>query len=430
MKVRNREPVFLDIVQLHADGYGLTADAKSAVFGALPGERVQAQPFTKKHKRIFHKTIAVVTPSPDRVVPVCSAADICGGCKLQHMNPATQLVHKQQALVDALGGCVPDRLLPPLCGPASRYRSKARLGVKFVAAKGRVLVGFREKMSPFIAEIDVCEVLADPVGGMIPAITALIDSLEARARIPQIEVAVGAGVGALVLRHLDPLCDADLARIGEFAELEPVHIYLQPGGPGTAVKAFPAAGEERMYYSLPNYGLEFAFHPMDFTQVNQSINRDMVDCALGLLQLQSTDEVADLFCGIGNFTLPAARIAARVKGMESDALAVARGRENALRNGIENCEFVVTDLFAPDLELNLDGTNKVILDPPRSGAAAVCEKLATNKVERVVYVSCNPMTLARDAQTLVDNGYRLDAAGVIDMFPHTTHIESIACFLR
>lgn len=419
----------LDVKRLHADGYGVSADGASAVFGALPGERVLAEPFTKRKRQVFHRTIDVEKASPDRVTPICSAAHICGGCSLQHLDPSAQLARKQNSLLEVLDECVPQRLLPPLVGPVSRYRSKARLGVKYVTAKGRALVGFREKLSPFIAEIETCEVLSDPLSEMIPAISGLIDSMAARARIPQIEVAAAGGIAALVLRHLDALLPPDLARLEAFARTNPVHIYLQPGGPETVTRFFPKAGEERLYYALPKYDLTLAFHPLDFTQVNQVINRDMIDLAIELLALAPADRVADLFCGIGNFSLPLARKAVRVMGIEGSAVAVQRARENARRNEISNCDFVTGDLFAKSLELALDGVNKVLIDPPRSGAAAVCETLANHKVERVVYVSCNPMTLARDTKTLVQSGYRLEAAGVIDMFPHTSHVESIACFV-
>lgn len=428
--MRNREPVTLEVIGLHADGYGVTADGKSAVIGALPGETVVAAPFTRRKRMLFHRTLSVEIPSPDRVLPICSAASICGGCSLQHLDPRVQVARKQQALLDELAECAPAEVLPPLCGPVSRYRSKARLGVRFVNAKERTLVGFREKMSPFVAEIETCEVLADPVGDMIPDISALVDGMDARTRIPQIEVAASDGIAALVIRHLDPLGTDDLARLEAFAGNHPVHIYLQSGGPETAARFFPTVGEERLTYTLPVHDIEMTFHPLDFTQVNQAINREMIDRAIALLEARPEDSVGDLFCGIGNFSLPLARRVGRVKGFEGATSAVERARENAARNAIDNCEFEVADLFANPLETDLSGLNKVLIDPPRSGAATVCEKLATDKVERVVYVSCNPVTLARDAKVLVNGGYQLKAAGVIDMFPHTTHTESIACFVR
>lgn len=426
----NRDPVTVDIVRLHADGYGLSADGKYAVFGALPGERVVVEPFTRRKRRIFSRTLSVESAAGSRVTPICEFAGVCGGCNLQHLDPSFQLERKQKFLVDTLAGNVPGQVMAPLIGPVSAYRTKARLGVKFVEKKGRVLVGFREKMSPYIAEISRCEVLAPPLGDMIPDLEALIGSLDARARIPQIEVATSGGQAAMVFRHLDPLSSADLGLLERFSRDHDIQVYLQPGGPDSVTRLAPSGGEERLYYALPAYDLTFAFHPLDFTQINQSINRDMVALALRLLELAPSDHVADFFCGIGNFTLPIARKAASVIGVEGSASAVARGYENARRNGIENCRFLVQDLFARDLEFDLSGTNKVLLDPPRSGAEVVCEKLASSNVERVVYVSCNPVTLARDARTLVRGGFRPETTGVIDMFPHTAHVESIACFLR
>ncbi|HKI75321.1 MAG TPA: 23S rRNA (uracil(1939)-C(5))-methyltransferase RlmD [Pseudomonadales bacterium] len=426
----NRDPVTIDVVDLHADGYGVAGDGKFGIFGALPGERVVAAPFTRRKRKTFARTLEVELASADRVNPICSSAGLCGGCSLQHMSPQAQLMRKQKTLLDALGDCRPRDVMSPLMGPVSGYRTKARLGVKLVEKKGKVLVGFREKMSPYIAEIESCEVLAEPVGELIPGLSSLIASLDARSRIPQIEVAIGDDRAALIFRHLDPLTDADMARFWTFADETGLHVYLQAGGPDSTLLAFPKDAEPCLHYSLPDQGLTYKFHPLDFTQINQAINRKLVNRVLELISPASTDRIADLFCGIGNFTLPLAQVAASVVGVEGVPTAVERARENAVRNGIENCLFSVADLFASDLDFDLSDTNKVLLDPPRSGAAAVCEKLASGNVERVVYVSCNPVTLARDAKSLVEKGFALETTGVVDMFPHTTHVESIACFLR
>lgn len=431
--MRPQDPVQVEIAELNKDGYGEDREHQLAVFGALPGEMVTARPFTRKRRKLYAKAIAVEHPSSDRVVPMCPAADYCGGCSFQHLDPGRQILFKQEQLLAALGTCQPASLFPPMTGPVRNYRTKARLGVKFVEKKGRVLVGFREKMAPFIAEIDRCDVLAEPLDSLIPDLAALIGALDARSSIPQIEAAVAEDKTALVFRHLQDLADADLARLREFGAEFGVDMYLQPKGPDSTHRIFAVAGPddstERLHYTLPAHELRYEFHPLDFTQVNQPINRSLVDLAIGELQLTSDDRVLDLFCGIGNFSLPVAKRCLAVLGVEGAGSCVQRARANASANGIDNCAFLEADLFEPGAHFhpNFKG-NKVLLDPPRSGALEVCKTLASNKVERVVYVSCNPLTLARDAQMLVESGYRLDKAGVIDMFPHTTHVESIACF--
>jgi len=428
--VRKSDPVVVDVVDLHADGSGVTGDPHLVVFGALPGETVMARPFSRRRRKTFAQAVSVVTRSPARVQPICSAAGVCGGCSFQHLEASGQVALKERRLFDALGESAPDVKIDPLMGPVSGYRSKARLGVKFVAKKGRVLVGFREQMSPYIAEIDRCEVLAEPIGSLVPQIALLVQSLDARARIPQIEVAVGEDAAALVFRHLDPLTDADVAKLRDFASAQGLSVHLQPGGPDTTFRLFPGEGTDLMTYRLPRFDLTFHFHPLDFIQINQAINRDLVDLAIELLDPKDGDRVLDLFCGIGNFSLAIAGRAARVTGVEASAGSVERARHNARLNDVDNVTFVTDDLFRENVEFPPVGAGKVLLDPPRSGAWEVCKRLASSDVERVVYVSCNPVTLARDAQVLLENGYRFDKAGVIDMFPHTTHVESIACFSR
>lgn len=430
--MRDKGPVTVDIVDLSVDGYGDAEDSHIAVFGALPGERVVARPFTRKRKKLYARTISVERASADRVEPICGAAGYCGGCSLQHLDTAAQLRFKRSRLRDLLAGGEPREWLPPLTGPVREYRTKARLGVRYVEKKGRLLVGFREKMSPYIAEIDQCEVLARPLGGLIPSLSRLIGSMDACTRIPQIEVAVGEEGAALVFRHLDPLGDADLARLEAFSAEHGIATYLQPGNPASVTKLSPRDGMERLHYSLPAFDLTFEFHPLDFTQVNQTINEKLVDLSLALLEPARHERILDLFCGIGNFSLPLARRASEVVGIELAESSVARARDNARHNHIDNCTFITGDLTGDSSQWKWPrGTfDKALLDPPRSGAMDVCEKLASHKVKRVVYVSCNPVTLARDARVLVESGYRLDKAGVVDMFPHTTHVESIACFLR
>jgi len=429
--LKNYDPVTIAVTKLHPDGYGLSEDGRQAVIGALAGEVLEAVPWARKQKKHYFKIRTVHTAAPTRVEPACAAANHCGGCSFQHLEPHAQILFKQQQLIDALGDTQPATLLEPMMGPLFDYRSKARLGVKFVEKKGRVLVGFREKMKPYVAEIDTCKVLKKSVGENLAALAAAVSDLCDPRSVPQIEVAAGDTETALVIRHLEDLTDDDLLRLKQLGEEFAFSIYLQPGNESTVHKLYPDDGYERLIYTLPEYDLSYAFHPLDFTQVNQFINQKMIRQALQLLDLQPTDHVLDSFCGIGNFSLPLARVAAQVTGIELSQASVLRGAENAQRNGLSNVSFVASDLFAEDCEIpEFQSFNKILLDPPRSGALEVCKKLATHKAERVVYVSCNPTTLGRDSAILVAGGYRFESAGVIDMFPHTTHVESIACFTR
>jgi 23S rRNA (uracil1939-C5)-methyltransferase len=320
--------------------------------------------------------------------------------------------------------------LPPLVDQSYNYRAKARLGVKYVDKKGRVLVGFREKMKPFIAEIDACPVLREPVAQLIEPLAKLIERLSSPKSIPQIEVAMGDSDCALIFRHLEELSDQDRVQFCEFGEEYDVHIYLQPGKLTSVHKIFPDDGLERLHYSI-NDNVKMSFHPMDFTQVNPRLNLKMIDLAQTLLEVDKEDRILDAFCGIGNFSLPLAEKVGTVLGLENSEASVERARENAVLNHIDNARFEVLDLFLEGNPLmDLDSVNKVLLDPPRTGALELCKKLASSKVERVVYVSCNPNTLARDAKILVENGYKLRRLGIIDMFPHTAHVESIALLTR
>ena len=425
------EPVNTKIVGLHKDGYGITEDPKLCVHGALAGEEVTALPFTRKKQKIFAKTTAVLEASVDRCVPMCPVAADCGGCSLQHYDPQAQIEHKQTFLVDTLADTQPASYFPPLTGTVSHYRAKGRLGVKYVDKKERVLVGFREKLKPYITETTNCFVLRKPVSDLLEPLARLIESLSDPRTLPQIEVAIGDANAALVFRHLNELDDNDLERLKAFGAAHELHVYLQPGNLETVHKLWPADGIERLQYALPDFDLTFDFHPMDFTQINPEINRKMVAKAIEYLDVNDADCVFDAFCGIGNFSLAMARRAKHVIGIEASIPSVERAKSNAVKNSLHNTEFYVADLFAegPDMPA-LQQANKVLLDPHRSGAFEVCKKLASSKVERVVYVSCNPETLARDAEILVAGGYQFDGAGVIDMFPHTTHVESIACFSK
>ena len=377
----------------------------------------------------------MLEPSPLRAEPRCAHAGICGGCSLQHMDPSAQIRMKQEILEEVLqtvGKLRPERWLEPLAaGHCWGYRRKARLGVRFVAKKGRTLVGFRERGTSYIAELSRCEILHPVVGERLQSIGALLDGLSIRERVPQIEMAMGDGPCVLVFRVLDPPTDADLARLQSFADAEGLRIYLQEGGAET-IRPLPGQAVD-LHYSLPDHNVRVYFQPTDFTQVNLELNRAMVERALDLLDPGPDERVLDLFCGLGNFTLPIARQAAEVVGVEGDEGLVARARANAERNGIANAVFHAADLYREqDLApWKREPFHKALLDPPRSGALQVLDLLSAMGVERILYVSCYPSTLARDADRLVNgHGYRLLAAGAMDMFPHTAHLESMAVFER
>ena len=441
-KRRNRKfiptsPVTAQIESFAHDLRGVTHVNGKAVFvdGALPGEEVEFV-YTDIRRDFAEARIErVITPAPNRIEPRCPHFGVCGGCSLQHLDEAEQINIKQNLLMEQfrrIGKVEPAEIWPPLTGPHWGYRHKARLGVKWVAKKGKVLVGFREKASSFLAELETCLVLHPKVGERLQDLSALIESLSIRDQIPQIEVAVGDERAALVFRVLQEPSNDDLANLRDFAQRFGFDIYLQPKGPDSIVALWPEH-PLLLGYALPEAGVEFQFQPTDFTQVNVEINRKMVERVLETLDPQANDEILDLFCGIGNFTLPLARKAAHVMGVEGGVEAVARARQNALDNGLTNVTFHVTDLTQEQ-----DSTlwanrryDKVLLDPSRAGAMEILAYAKKWDASRIVYVSCNPSTLARDAGILVNElGYRLVRAGVMDMFPNTTHVESIALFER
>lgn len=427
-------PETVEIGSLAHDGRGVARIGGKTVFvdGALPGETVVVQRMRRHRRYDEAATLEVLAPSADRVEPRCAHYGECGGCALQHMAGERQLEAKRGQVAEQLrriGGVEPATWLEPLRGPQWGYRRRARLGVKFVKRKGRVLVGFRERASPFVADVRRCEVLAEPVGGMVGELAQLIDGLSIRDRLPQIEVAVAGPVTALVLRVLDAPSGEDLGRLRGFARERGVEFYLQPGGLDTVAPLDPPGTP--LVYSLPGFDVAVEFGPTDFIQVNGPLNELAVAHAVGLLGPAPEHEVLDLFCGLGNFTLPLARRAARVTGVEGDAVLVARARVNAGRNGVGNAEFHVADLATDPRGAAWAArhVDRVLLDPPRAGAAAVLPLIGALRPARVVYVSCHPGSLARDAGQLVSaHGFRLAAAGVMDMFPHTAHVESIAVF--
>ncbi|MEX0951940.1 MAG: 23S rRNA (uracil(1939)-C(5))-methyltransferase RlmD [Gammaproteobacteria bacterium] len=439
-------PLFeVSIESLSPEGRGVAHRNGKVIFidQALPQETVQARYLRRRSKRDEAEAVDILQPAADRVVPDCPHYGVCGGCRLQHMEATAQLRFKQTVLLQQLqhiGRVVPENIRAPMTGPVWGYRHKARLGVKYVVKKNRLLVGFRERSKPYIAELDQCKVLHPRVGMLLTPLAELIAGLSNRDQIAQIEVAIGAtedtesaaGQVVLVLRNLGEFSNADYEQLREFGEQYQSTFMLQPGGLDS-ITPLPAAARPQLYYDLPAHDIRLDFQPFDFTQVNPDINRQLVDAVCAWLDLETTDRVLDLFCGLGNFSLPIARQVAQVTGVEGDENLVARARMNAQKNNITNAGFICLDLMAADLEAAFlhERYNKVVIDPPRSGAADIIVRLPWQGVEQIAYVSCNPATLARDAGELVrQHGFRLAETGVLDMFPHTAHVESLALFVK
>jgi 23S rRNA (uracil1939-C5)-methyltransferase len=430
-----REPATGRVEALNHDGWGVVRAGKTVfVAGALPGETVEYLVRRSERSHDEAQLLRVIEAAPDRVEPRCAHFGTCGGCSLQHLDSSSQLSIKDNMLRETLrriGKVEPARWLEPLSGDPWGYRRRARLGARFVNAKGRSMVGFREKMSSFVADIQRCEVLVPHVGAMIGALSQLVTELSIPTRIPQIEVAAGDGVTVLVMRVLSPLNETDRQKLKDFESAHGVRWLLQAGRPDQLETLHGAVPQ--LSYELPAYGLKLAFEPADFIQVNGSMNRSLIDRVLDLLELDDQSEVLDLFCGLGNFTLPLATRAKRVVGIEGDAGLIARARTNATSNGLSNVAFHVGNLAGEDavqrcLALAQGGRySHVLVDPPRTGAADVLSALAALKPRRLVYVSCHPGSLARDLGILVsEHGFSLQAAGIVDMFPHTSHVESVA----
>lgn len=436
------EPVLypLEIESLDLEGQGIAHHDGKVVFveGALPGERVLARVTRRKPSFDKARVEQVLRPSSQRTQPPCPHFGVCGGCAMQHLEPAAQLAIKQRALEDALihiGKVRPLQVLPALQGPTWGYRHRARLSVRLVPKKGGVLVGFREKASSYVADIRECRVLPAHVSALLMPLRSLIAGLSQPSRIPQIEVAVGDEATVFCLRHLEPLTGADIERLRAFGSQHRIVWWLQPKGPETAHPLDPAQ-IDALAYALPAYGLRMHYRPTDFTQVNPHINQALIARALSLLDVQPQDRVADLFCGLGNFSLPLATQAREVVGIEGSATLVARAREDAARQELaERTAFTELNLFEVDADWlrGLGHFDRMLIDPPREGALAVAQALAAlaphERPRRIVYVSCNPATLARDAGILHHvGGWTLRAAGAVNMFPHTAHVESIAVF--
>ncbi len=439
----------VESLDLEARGVARRADGKVVfIEGALPGEQVRCQVGRRKNQWEQGTLTELRRESAQRVRPACPhfglQAGACGGCKMQHLQPAAQVAIKQRVLEDSLwhlGKVRPAQVLRPIEGPAWGYRQRARLSVRHVAKKGAVLVGFHERKSRYVADMTHCPVLPPRVEALLLPLRELVASMDERDRLPQIEVAVGDAAVALVLRHLAPLGLADLQRLRDFGRGHGVQWWLQPTGPDSVQPLDPDDAE--LHYALPEFGAVIRFLPTDFTQVNGAINRVLVARAVQLLGVQPTDRVIDWFCGLGNFSLPLARLAAEVIGIEGSPALVRRAQANARDSGLAGrARFEVRNLFetGADALRELGSAERWLVDPPREGAFALAKALADlneapaagwEPPRRIVYVSCNPATLARDAGLLVHRaGYRLGAAGVVNMFPHTAHVESIAVFDR
>jgi len=430
------DPIEVTIESLSHEGRGITHIDEKVVFidGALTGEKVTFK-YTGTHRNYDEGTIVdVIESSDDRVEPLCEFFSLCGGCSIQHMQSEKQIEMKQDVLLNLFSRTsqiTPENVLAPLTADFWGYRTKARLGVKFVQKKGRVLVGFREKHSPYLANMTQCEVLDKKVGHKLDVISEYIGRMQANNKIAQIEVAITDDSVALIFRNLIELCDTDKQILIDLGAAEGYDIYLQPSGPDSVYLIYPDVSE--LSYKLPRYNLDMKFLPTDFTQINTSINQQMINQAIALLELSEDDVVLDLFCGLGNFTLPIATCAGSVVGVEGESGLIDRARSNAIHNKINNADFYVQDL-TEDVTKSPWAQQKytrVLIDPARPGALEMMDVVANMKPERIVYVSCNPATLARDAGVLVNQyGYKLESAGVMDMFPHTAHVESMALFVK
>jgi 23S rRNA (uracil1939-C5)-methyltransferase len=426
------------IESLDHEGRGVGHVDGKAIFveGALPGENVEYASYKRKARYEFAKMVKPVRASSQREVPRCQHFGYCGGCSMQHLNLLGQTAVKQRVLEDALWHIArirPDEMLPPLRSADWGYRQRARFSIRNVEKKGGILLGFHEKNSSYVAVMDSCPILPPKVSRLIPALKVMVAELSNNNRIPQIEVACGDDQIVFVLRHLEPLSNIDREVLRKFADQHSIVWYLQPKGPETAMLFHPASARP-LSYRLPEFSLSLEFSPTEFTQVNHGVNRLLVSRAMALLAPKSGERIADMFCGLGNFSFPIARMGAKVTGIEGSHALVARATKNAIKNGLSSqCEFWMADLFKQSEALlsKLGSIDKMLIDPPRDGAEDLVSALGNGAPRRIVYVSCQASTLARDAAILVhEKGYRLISAGIANMFPHTSHVETIAHFER
>jgi len=438
------------IESMDHEGRGITRLDGKAVFveGALPGETVEYSSFRRKPNYELAVTDRVLKPSSQRIDPACPHFGVCGGCSMQHLTPAAQVAVKQRVLEDNLWRLAqirPETLYPPIFGDPWGYRQRARFAVRNVPRLGGVLVGFHEKRSSYVADMTSCQVVPKKVSDLLVPLRSLVASLSISERLPQIEVALGAHQHALVFRVLVPAQAGDLARLAAFGREHGFAIYVQPKGPDSVQRLWPESNDAtapELSYLLPEFAIDMLFRPTDFTQVNHRINEVMIRRAMSLLAPAAGERIADLFCGLGNFTLPIARSGASVFGVEGSAPLIRRAGENAHRNGLaDRVSYAVSNLFeiTPEKLAAYGHFDKLLIDPPREGAIELVKALGDSGknagkdgyARRIVYVSCNPSTLARDAAVLVhQKGYRMLGAGVINMFPQTSHVESIALFER
>ncbi len=425
------------ITALNHQGLGVAHHEGKAIFvsNALPGEKVIAK-VTKQHKRYDNAmALEILEPSAMRVAPICPHFQVCGGCALQHMASTAQIELKQNVLLEQLkhfAAVTPESVSPPIVSQTHGYRRKARLGVKFVEKKNKLLIGFREQNNRFLADLETCKVLLPQVGESFGPLRDTLMQLSQYRAIAQIELAAGDDAIGLIIRHLAPLTAADVDILIAYAKTHQVHIYLQPGGPLTVHRIWPQTDEVSTYTIKGNPDLKLQFHPLDFIQVNAGINQLMVERVLDALNLTADDRVLDLFSGLGNFTLPIASLAKHVVGVEGSQEMVERLLANALRNNLANIQAFAWDLTKPIDHLPWSTTtyDKIVIDPPRAGALEVVEHIKRFQAKTIVYISCHIATLARDSKIILEQGYRLKTAGVIDMFPHTMHVESMAVFER
>lgn len=425
----------IHVESLSHDGRGIAHVDGKIVFleNALPDEEVSFT-YVRRHNKFDEaKAIEIFNPSSDRVIPKCPHFNICGGCSLQHLAHTKQISYKTKIFKEQMAhfGSQDDiNILPPIMGAIWHYRSRARFAVKYVQKKQKVLVGFHEKNGRYVAVTDECPILPIAISKKISKLSELVSQFSIYNQIPQIEVACGDNTTALLFRHLQKFSDKDLELLQKFGEEHNLQIYLQSGGMETVEPLIASKTSLPLSYKLQEQNIEMLFVPTDFTQINQSINQQMVTCVAELLETNPNENILDLFCGIGNFTLPLANRCNKIVGVEGNKNSIIRAKQNAIHNNISNAEFYCADLtkeltFSPWSERQYD---KILLDPPRTGAKEICSGIKKFGAKKIIYISCNPTTLARDVKELINNDYKLQSARVVDMFPHTTHMEVIAEF--